>query len=96
MRDPFADYDAWLERPYQDQLAREAWIEENETAECATCGYEHGRYCELFTETVPDSQEQGAFCPSCNEVTLLKRLEPEEPEPFDYIPEEDEYWPEED
>jgi hypothetical protein len=34
MRDPFAGYDAWLERPYQDMMDESdkyyAWCEEND------------------------------------------------------------------
>lgn len=41
MRDPFANYDSWLERPYQEMYAeqeRQEWIDENSTFETQCCG----------------------------------------------------------
>jgi hypothetical protein len=41
MRDPFANYDAWLERPYQDQCKEQEhqeWIDENTTFATECCG----------------------------------------------------------
>lgn len=88
MRDPFANYDSWLDRPYQEQYERDEWFYENETAECVDCGYDHGKRCELDTE-IQDNIER-AFCPECNAIAEVKIVEPELPD--DDGPEPDDYY----
>ena len=89
MRDPFANYDSWLDRPYQDQCEQDEWILENETAECADCGYDYGKRCELDTVQIPNSAHDGFHCPECNTITEVKIVEPEPlDDDYDYEPPE--------
>jgi transcription elongation factor Elf1 len=86
MRDPFANYDAWLERPYQEQADREAheeWLNENTTAECATCGHSFGHPDEVVLTLVEGETirpYQTAMCPVCREESEVNIVLPSEPD----------------
>ncbi len=92
MRDPFANYDAWLERPYQDQCDREAaqeWIEEHTIVTCGECGKElgHPDNVELKDQNPePHVSFQSVFCPFCNKETEADINIPDLPENDDYEP----------
>ena len=51
MRDAFDGYDSWLERPYQEQYAREEeqeWIDENTTFETQCCGVDVTKVADIW------------------------------------------------
>jgi hypothetical protein len=76
MADPFANYDAWLEEPYQRMYAeaeRAEWVEENSTYETECCGLEV-TYAEVqFTDDTPSIS-----CPECGAVTGLNVTPPDD------------------
>jgi len=99
MRDPFENYDSWLERPYQEQYAREEeqeWIDEHSTFELECCGLditEDEDMREVYedqqiiltenrnTETWTDVQKKKlVFCETCNQWSLINKIEPDLPE----------------
>lgn len=100
MRDPFANYDQWLERPYQEQYDREAyeeWQSENTTAECGMCGHNFGHPDEVVLTLVEDGtiKYHTTMCPVCKEECEVNIIIPEEPDDeYDYEPPDDDYWPE--
>lgn len=72
MRDPFANYDRWLEQPYQDMYAdaereeaRQLWIEENSTYETDCCGVEIP-YDDISFGA--DGKVSPIKCPTCGEI----------------------------
>jgi hypothetical protein len=77
MSDPFANYDAWLEEPYQEMYAkaeRAEWIEENSTYETDCCGIEVSYADVQFTDGEPSSVR----CAECGEVAGLDVTPPDE------------------
>jgi rubrerythrin len=81
-RDPFTNYDAWLERPYQDMYEasdRQAWLDENSEYSCEVCGYVHpaSEAIDLYEQNMP------LWCPACLEANGLVKKEPDFPEPWD-------------
>lgn len=82
MRDPFAGYDNWLVRPYEDaaeaalrEEAYEEWEWENSTFHCDCCGEQVEYSSTLIT------------CPHCGE-TEVKVIQ-EKPTPRDDFEEPD-------
>lgn len=84
MRDPFVNYDQWLERPYQDQCDREAyaeWQSENTTAECGSCGHSFGPPDEVVLTLVEGETIRPfhtAMCPVCKEECEVNIIVPEQ------------------
>ena len=75
MRDPMANYDYWLERPYVQHAEREhqaelhrEWVERNTTVGCTECGCEIG-YLVGVEITESDENLKTAFCPRCEKHT---------------------------
>jgi hypothetical protein len=88
-RDPFASYDSWLERPYQDAAEasdRAEWLRENSTYETTCCGADVA-YADVIeakdgTFTVPK-------CAECGELASVRQVEPPEPDGDDEPPDFD-------
>lgn len=75
-RNPFANYDAWLEKPYQNALAND------ESEECPCCGAE--------VEVVEDGRV--IRCKKCDWSTFTHLEQDWDPEyEQDYDPEDDSY-----
>lgn len=88
MSDPFANYDRWLEAPYQrecEEAERAEWIAENSDYETDCCGAEiEYSDIEVDYQGIPHPVR----CPECGEVAGVDVTEPhipgeeyDEPEP---------------
>lgn len=88
MRDPFANYDAWLEEPYQRMYAEaehEEWVAENSTYETDCCGIEVP-YSDIHFDT--KGTPTPVRCVECGEIAGVDVTPPSEP---DYEPDDDYY-----
>lgn len=78
MRDVFANYDAWLEQPYQDAAdadARAEYIAEHSTYTSCCCGVELEP--EDARNARPDADGMvGLLCPKCHEWSEFNTHEP--------------------
>jgi hypothetical protein len=87
MRDGFANFDAWLERPYQEYYAecdRQEWLEENSAYETDCCGIEVP-YADITFEH--DGSPSSIRCSSCGEVAGVDvTLPPDYEREYDYEP----------
>jgi hypothetical protein len=84
----FANYDAWLERPYQEYYAEQdhqLWVDENSAYETDCCGIDIS-YDDVTFES--NGTPSSIKCPSCGEVAGLDVTPPVEyePDPDDYEP----------
>ena len=92
MRDPFVNYDSWLEQPYHEQADRDAyeeWQAENTTVECATCGHSFGHPDEVVLTLVEESHFphfHTALCPVCQEESVVNINVPEREDDYDSEP----------
>ena len=83
MRDPFANYDSWLEEPYQRMYAeadREEWIAENSTYETDCCGIEIPYEDVSFD---PNGKPSSVRCKECGEVAGVDITPPAEYDDYD-------------
>lgn len=95
MRDPFAGYDNWLVRPYEE--AEENARREEEHAEWE---WENSTfYCDCCGETIDDTLAVIALsgpvdCPHCGETEVkIHQIKPELPvDPPDYYEDRDYYY----
>jgi hypothetical protein len=77
MRDPFTNYDSWLEQPYQDAYEaadRAEWVREHSTYATACCGAEV-EYADV-TVAVGGACSIAA-CPTCGQPATLMQEEPD-------------------
>ena len=84
MRDPFANYDSWLEEPYQRMYAEadhEEWIVENSTYETDCCGVEIA-FSDVDFD--PKGSPSPVRCAKCGEVAGVDISPPDEYNGNDY------------
>jgi hypothetical protein len=96
MRDPFANYDSWLEKPYQDMYANEdrnIWIAENTTYTTQCCDTDVTAVLEYDSNGNPP---KSYHCVECDQTEPLNENAPElpdrdydEPDYFDDPPDRD-------
>jgi hypothetical protein len=82
-RDPFANYDSWLEQPYQDAYAeadRAEWIAENSTYETDCCGVDIP-YDDISFDV--KGNPMSLTCSACGEVAGVDVTEPSEDDDYD-------------
>jgi hypothetical protein len=84
MRDPFAGYDNWLIRPYEEAEAaahrrdlRDEWIAENTVYNTACCG----EVVDVDSLTFISADPEPFPCPHCGEMA---DIEVDEPDADDY------------
>jgi hypothetical protein len=86
----FANYDAWLEQPYQEMYAAaeyEEQLAENSTYETDCCGVEIP-YSDVDFD--PKGNPSPVCCAKCGEVAGIDITPPDDYN--DYEPEPDDYW----
>jgi hypothetical protein len=88
MRDPFANYDSWLERPYQDAYDaqdRQEYIDEHSEYTTDCCGEDVG-----YEDGYDIHEAKGEIkCPKCGEMAHVNKSEPDlEPDEPEYDPDD--------
>ncbi len=76
-RDPFANYDSWLEEPYQRMYAEAdhaEWIAENSTYETDCCGVDIP-YDDISFDV--KGKPMSLTCSACGEVAGVDVIEPD-------------------